>query len=101
VNPPSMWPYFSDPARAKVFMMLNMYLALRTAVDFYGSGDCAFSLGTSQMMKPSYDAWQLEYSDPDIEADWGLLLKVDENVRKACTATPIPPLQFAGSCMFI
>jgi Ca-activated chloride channel family protein len=101
VNPPSMWPFFSDPSRGKVFMMLNMYLALRTSVDFYERGDCGLSSGTVQMMEPSYRAWQLEYEDPDIDADWRLLRALDENVRKGCTADVVEPQFFHGSCMFI
>ena len=83
-------------------MMLNMFLALRTAVDFYHSGDCSRALGVIEMMQPSIEAWQAEFRDPDIEADWALLSSLERNLGAACSAKrPIPPRDFSGSCFFI
>lgn len=84
-NPTGMFPHFSDPARGKAFMMLNMYLSLRTTTELFHGGECAQALGIVPAMRETYEAWQDEYADPDIDADWALLTRLDENVRAQCT----------------
>jgi Ca-activated chloride channel family protein len=96
-------PNFSDPRRAKVFMMLNMYFALNAAVSFHEAGDCPRSLGVIDMMSDTVEIWQGSvYADPDILADWMLMLDLRENLEVACSTTgpvePVPPRNFAGGC---
>lgn len=96
-------PNFSDTRRAKVFMMLNMYFGLRAAVTLYEDGDCARSLGAIDMMSDTVEIWQGSvYADPDIRADWDLLLDLRDNVQSACEASgpvePTPPRSFEGGC---
>ena len=83
-------------------MMLNMYLALRGSLELFAGGDCKRALGVIEMMQPSIEGWQAEYSDPDIDADWELLLKLEENLQRACRS-PIaePPRTSQMSCFFI
>ena len=91
-NPDGMWPHFSDPDRGKVFMMLNMYLALRAIVRFFDAGDCARALGVTNMMQLSIDGFQSRYTDPDIAADHLLMQALDENVLDGCIdMSPVPP----------
>ena len=100
-NPREMWPEFSRPDYAKPFMMLNMYLALRAAVQLYHEGDCARAKGVIDMMAPSVELWQGRFDDPDIDADYELLLDLRDNLQDACEATdPIEPIQFSGGCMY-
>jgi Ca-activated chloride channel family protein len=94
-----MWPVLSDPAHANVFMMLNMYLALRATTTFYDDGDCARALGLIDMVAPTVESWLAEFPSEDISADFDLLMDVQDNTRTSCTVTPIPPAFFAGSCM--
>jgi len=92
-NPSGMFPHFSDPTRGKAFMMLNMYLSLRTTVELYHEGDCAQALGIVPAMEATYEGWQAEYEDPDIDADWALLSRLSDNVRAECTdIAPIAPV---------
>lgn len=101
--PGGMWPYFSDPARGKAFMMINMYFSLVLSLELFHAGDCAGALGVEPMLEPSVDGWQAEYDDPDIDADWILLQNLTDNMRSQCTATePVQPTE-GGSvgCMFI
>jgi Ca-activated chloride channel family protein len=104
-NPEGMWPTFTDDTRAKVFMMLNMYLALRGAVSFYDSGDCARAQGVIDMMQNSYDGWQRRRPDPDIEADGRLMESLRNNLTTRCQAvSPVQPRDsraFGGGCFFI
>lgn len=101
-NPEGMWPHFSDPARGKAFMMLNMYLALRTSVELYQTEDCRRAMGVLDMMQPSVEAWQWEYDDPDIDADWSLMLRLRTNLVNSCGTVRVePPRDFRGSCFFI
>ncbi len=97
-NPDEFWPEFTAPEHGNVFMMLNMYLALKTAVDFYDAGDCARSLGVVDMMAPSVETWQVEYRSEEIWADFELLLDLRDNVQSSCADTPVPPNWFEGSC---
>lgn len=81
-------------------MMLNMYLALKTATEFYHRGDCARALGLSKMMQPSVRAWQAEFTELDIAADGQLLLELDRNLKRACAPSTLPRQPgFAGSCV--
>ena len=98
-NPDGMWPSLSAPEHGNVFMMLNMYLALRASVSFYDSGDCARSLGVIDMMSPGIEGWQVEYDSPDIRADFELMMDVRDNVQSSCTAVPVQPTSFGGGCM--
>jgi Ca-activated chloride channel family protein len=102
-NPDGMWPELTSDG--KPFMMLNMYLALRAAVDFYESGDCAHSRGVVDMMALVVEGWQARYDDPDIWADNTLMLDLRDNMEAGCAAmTVIPPEQprdFDGGCMFL
>lgn len=88
-NPTGMFPHFSDPARGKAFMMLNMYLSLRTTTELFHGGNCPEALGIVPALDATYVAWQDEYADPDIDADWELLLALDANVRSQCG--PVEP----------
>lgn len=91
-NPGGMFPHFSDPLRGKAFMMLNMYLALRSTAELYHGGNCGQSLGVVPALQATYDGWQAEYADPDIDADWLLLQELDDNVRAQCAGVePVPP----------
>jgi len=106
-NPPMVLASLSDPdpARAKVFMMLNMYLGLRAATELFDASDCSRAVGVIDMMGRAVDLWQTsEYADPDTAADWQLLLDLRENIETQCEATfgpvtPIEPRSFAGGCM--
>lgn len=92
-NPSGMFPHFADPLRGKAFMMLNMYLSLRTTVELYHGGDCAQALGIVPAMQLTYDGWQAEYDDPDITADWALLSALSANVRAVCSdVAPVAPV---------
>lgn len=104
-NPADLWPSFSDEERAKPFMMLNMYLTLRSVIDFYEAGDCARALGVADMMQWTVDLWQGVYSDPDVAADNDLLLDLRDNVATTCVEArgpvePVEPQRFEGSCFF-
>lgn len=103
-NPEGMWPSFSEPRLGKAFMMLNMYLALRATTDLYADGDCARARGVVQMITPAVEAWQGRFDDPDIDADYVLLLQLDANLETLCRAAgarPIEPRSFGGGCFFI
>jgi Ca-activated chloride channel family protein len=102
VNPDGMWPSFSEPRLGKAFMMLNMYLALRATTDLYADGDCARARGVVQMMTPATEAWLGRFDDPDIEADYALMLALDANLQTLCRTThPIEPRTFDGGCFFL
>ncbi len=90
-NPGGMFPHFADPLRGKAFMMLNMYLSLRTTTELFHGGNCGQALGVPPAMQATYDGWQAEYEDPDIDADWALLTALTENVQAQCEATPVAP----------
>ncbi len=84
VRPAEDWPNFSEPDYGKAFMMLNMYLALRTTLTLYTAGDCGSALGVGYMMEPAIDEWLRRYPDPDIEADAELLYWIQTNVDSGC-----------------
>ncbi|MEC7524998.1 MAG: hypothetical protein VYE22_34270 [Myxococcota bacterium] len=91
-NPGGMFPHFADPLRGKAFMMLNMYLALRATTELYHGGNCPESLGIEPALLATYEGWQAEYDDPDIDADWALLTALSDNVQSRCGAVePAPP----------
>lgn len=98
--PSGMFPHFSDPARGKAFMMLNMYLSLRTSTELFHGGTCAQALGIVPAMEETYRGWQDEFADPDIDADWALLLALDANLHRQCTGVePVAP-QAPMSCFY-
>ena len=103
-NPIGMLPLFSDSEHTKPFMMLNMYLAMDSVLDFYASGDCSRAMGVADMVQLTVDWWQAEYADPDIGADNDLLLDLRENVRAQCESdrpvAPIEPRGFGGGCFY-
>ncbi|MBW2461399.1 MAG: hypothetical protein JRH11_07115 [Deltaproteobacteria bacterium] len=107
-NPDVMWPEFS--AGEKPFMMLNMYLALRTAIDLYAAGDCARARGVEDMMAPSVEVYQARLPDEDIGADWILLQDLSDNITRQCgealgvddpeTIRVIEPVGSSAGCFF-
>jgi Ca-activated chloride channel family protein len=101
VRPAENWPHFSEPDYGKAFMMLNMYLALRTTLTLYSAGDCGAAVGVGYMMEPAIDEWLRRYSDPDIEADADLLYFLQTNIFDHCRATPRPPSNVDSGCFFL
>jgi len=107
-NPADMWPEFSG--EEKPFMMLNMYLALRTSVDLYAAGDCPRSRGVEEMMAPSVEVYQGRLYDEDINADWILLQDLTDNVTQKCgealgiedpeTQRIVEPVGSSAGCFF-
>jgi Ca-activated chloride channel family protein len=104
-NPETMWPSFSHPDLGKPFMMLNMYLALKTAVELYAEGDCARAMGVFDMMQVSVNGWQGKFDDPDIDADNEVLFKLGQNITAECqkkgTVTPKRPEAADSGCMML
>ncbi|MFK7989313.1 MAG: hypothetical protein AB8I08_25065 [Sandaracinaceae bacterium] len=99
-NPTGMFPHFSDPARGKAFMMLNMYLSLRTTAELYHEGSCGQARGVLPAMQLTYEGWQAEYADPDIDADWALLSALEDNLQQSCAGTePVAPV-FSFGCFY-
>jgi Ca-activated chloride channel family protein len=101
VRPAEDWPHFSQPDYGKAFMMLNMYLALRTTLTLYTAGDCGSAAGVGYMMEPAIDEWLRRYDDPDIEADAELLYFLQTNIFDTCRATPRPPSNVDSGCFFL
>jgi Ca-activated chloride channel family protein len=102
-NPADMWPELSDPEQSKAFMMLNMYLALRASTELFDAGDCAHAMGVLDMFAPAVEVWQARYDDPDIAADFELMLDLHDNLRGICsqggrTVQPREPRNFHGGC---
>ncbi|MDX2055608.1 MAG: hypothetical protein SFV15_24615 [Polyangiaceae bacterium] len=97
-RPTENWPSFSHPEYGKAFMMLNMYLALRTMLDLYEVGDCGSALGASYMMDPGIEEWKRRFSDPDIDADAGTMVLLRQNISEICRATPVPPSNYEPGC---
>jgi Ca-activated chloride channel family protein len=97
-NPDVFWPHFSDEGHAKPFMMLNMWLAIRFALQLYSDGSCAEAMGVSEMMIPSIEAWQEHFDDPDIQADDELLWMLRANIAEECVTKPVPPLRIDAGC---
>lgn len=102
-NPDAMWPVFSDATQGKVFMMLNMFLALKASVGFYDVGDCARAKGVVDMMQTAADGWLRRYPDPDLSADQDLLERLRSNLDTQChAAAPVQPRGwFEGGCFFL
>lgn len=97
-RPSEDWPVFSAPDYGKAFMMLNMYLALKTTLTLYSAGECGSALGVAYMMQPAVEEWQRRLPDPDIDADWLLLLDLQTNIFNHCRATPAPPSNVELGC---
>jgi Ca-activated chloride channel family protein len=97
-NPDPAQPFFSDPTRAKPFMMLNMYLALRTALELYEAGDCGAALGVEEMMLQSYLYWSRVYDDNDIDADFELLEDLSTAIDRGCQEPIVHPVHVPYSC---
>ena len=70
-------------------MMLNMYLALRTTVDLYYGGSCGEAMGVRPALEETYIGWQGEYEDPDVDADWALLSRLEENLQAVCVGQTV------------
>ncbi len=96
-------PEFSNMTLGKAFMMLNMYLTLRTATTFFADGDCARAMGTIDMMEQTIEWWQgSPLADPDVQADWHLVGSLRDVLGNQCTVmggiTPVAPRGFGGGC---
>ena len=92
-------PFFSDPDRSKAYWMLNCYLALRAAVDFQQTGDCARAKGVIDMVQAMIEIWLLDTPDVDIREDLELLLDLRFALEDECSSTPpIRPQVFDGGC---
>lgn len=92
-------PYFSDDQRSKAYWMLNCYLALRAAVDFQETGDCARAKGVLDMVQAMVEIWLVDQPDADIQADLDLMIDLRFVLEDECTSvTPIRPQVFDGGC---
>jgi Ca-activated chloride channel homolog len=100
IRPAEDWPAFSAPEYGKAFMMLNMYLALKTTLTLYTAGECGTALGVGYMMQPAIDEWQRRAPDPDIDADALLLEELEMNIYNHCRAEPKPPSNVELGCFF-
>jgi Ca-activated chloride channel family protein len=100
-TPEVMDAYFSEPDRDKAYWMLNCYLALRAAVDFQQTGDCARAKGVIDMVQAQVETWLVQNPDDDIQADLDLMLDLRFVLEDTCTATePIRPQVFDGGCYY-
>jgi Ca-activated chloride channel family protein len=97
-NPDPTAPFFSDADRAKAFMMLNMYLAMHTAISLYESGKCGAAVGVKEMMAQSYEYWKAVYADPDIDEDWLLLQRLSEAIDQRCDVMTVRPVDVPYGC---
>lgn len=103
-TPTGNLPELGDATQAQAFMMLNMYLTLKTSTQLYSDGDCARALGTIDMMQQTIEWWQgSAFASPDIQADWQLVNTLRDTLDAQCSTmgpvTPIPPASsFHGSC---
>jgi Ca-activated chloride channel family protein len=97
-RPAENWPTFSAPDYGKAFMMLNMYLALRSTLELYEGGDCGSAQGVAMMMDVAIMEWQRRFADPDIDADAALLYMVRDNIRPQCKSQPVPPSNYPAGC---
>jgi Ca-activated chloride channel family protein len=89
-------PEFSDVTQAEAFMMLNMYLSMRTATTYFADGDCARAMGTLDMIEPTIEWWQgSALANPDTQADWTLALSLRDVLGRQCdmmgAVMPIAP----------
>ncbi len=101
-NPPPESPYFSDEERAKPFMMLNMLMALRGAVQYYEQSACPEARGMRDMMELSYLLWQEHYADGDIDDDFELLEDLTAVIEESCDANEeaLWPVVAEVSCFY-
>ncbi len=104
--PADMQPRFSDGVAPKVFMALNAYLALRASTEFFVDGDCDRAVGTVDMVRPAFFAWQMTpFADPDVAADIALLDTLHDVELDLCRAqgpvAPVQPRSFHGGCFGI
>ena len=83
-NPGPEQPYFSDEQYAKPFMMLNMFLGLRSAITHYEQGGCDRALAIEDMMGIAYGYWSEQYSDADIDADYELIQELSRAIGERC-----------------
>jgi len=88
-NPPPTQPYFSDAARGKPFMMLNMYFALFTATRFANQNECGAARAIEPMMRDAWKTFSQIFPDADINADFHLLTALTANIEKTCRE-PVP-----------
>lgn len=92
-------PYFSESTRSKAYWMLNCYLALRAAVDFQQSGDCARAKGVLDMVQAMVEIWLVDSPDTDIQEDLDLMIDLRWVLESSCTPVdPIRPQVFDGGC---
>jgi Ca-activated chloride channel family protein len=88
-NPPPTQPYFSDAARGKPFMMLNMYFALFTATRFANQNECGAARAIEPMMRDAWQTFSQIFPDADINADFDLLTALTANIQRTCRE-PVP-----------
>jgi len=96
--PDVMWPFFHQETGVSAFMMLNMYLALRTSTAFYEEGDCGQAAGVVDLMEPGVEEWQLRYSNPDTAADMRLLYDLQSNILDSCESVAVQPRFLNAGC---
>jgi Ca-activated chloride channel family protein len=100
-NPEPEDPYFSGEFSPKIFMMLNMYLALNGALSYFEQGSCEYALGMQAMMDLSYFLWQQNFDDPDIADDYQLLIDLTDAFRSQCTSDVVLwPVAGETSCFY-
>lgn len=100
-NPAPEDPYFSNEFSPKIFMMLNMYLALNGALSYFEQGSCEYALGMQEMMDLSYFLWQKNFDDPDIADDYQLLIELTDAFRTRCTSDVVLwPVEGETSCFY-
>lgn len=98
-TPDASNPYFSESSRSKAYWMLNCYLALRAAVDFQQTGDCARAKGVIDMVQAMVEIWLLDSPDADIQEDLDLMIDLRFVLEDSCTSLPpIRPQVFDGGC---
>jgi Ca-activated chloride channel family protein len=100
-NPDENWPVFLGDGLEKPFMMVNMFIALEVATTAFYEGSCAEARGMIPMMAPMIDEWQLRFDDPDLDADWALMLQLDEVIAGQCDQEPREPRTVALGCFGI
>jgi hypothetical protein len=70
-------------------MMLNFFMAFRSAASLFEAGRCDDAQVVLPMMQASYDYWRDLYDDPDIDADMQLLQQLHENIAARCMMPPV------------
>ena len=99
--PEDTLPSFSDRSVSKAFMMLNMYLMMRTSTQYYADGDCARAMGSIDLVDVTIRCWQhSSLADPDVQSDWELAGALRDVMRTECTAMrgiqPVAPISWSG-----